>query len=463
MADILLVNAPARSARREALVMPPLGLAYLAAVAREAGHRVTMLDAFAEGLDWPEFARRVSARRYDVVGFSGMTPVIDTVERGIRICRPFAGTLVLGGPHATARRASILEEIPELDYAVHGEGEATFRALLEALDGGRVSPEIPGLITREGIGPEPPRCRDLDALPLPARDLLPNRRYRYPLCGTARVTSMITSRGCPYQCIFCDKTIFGSTWLARSAASVLAEIDEAVGRYGVQSVVFYDDLFTLNRKRLVEICEGLLARPYRITWKCEGRVNLADPEVLALMRRAGCDAIAYGVETVHPKGLAFLRKNTTPDQAREAFRRTRQAGIKTMGYFVLGIPVETYEEELETIRFAIEIGADYAQFSVLSPLLGSELHETAKANGWYAEVAAHNINDRDRLRPVLLSANWDEAKLKRIVHVAHRMFYMRLGYILKSAARVRSLNEIANLMGLGLKMVGYLFRPGAKG
>jgi radical SAM superfamily enzyme YgiQ (UPF0313 family) len=298
----------------------------------------------------------------------------------------------------------------------------------------------------------------MDSLPRPARDLLPNEKYRYPLCGNGPVTSVITSRGCPYKCIFCDKSVFGSKWRAVSAEAVLSEVDEVVQRYGVRAIVFYDDLFTLNKRRLAAVCEGLIARNYDLRWKAEGRVDGVDAETLGLMKRAGCDTIAYGVESANPAGLEYLRKKTTPDQAREAFRLTRKAGIKTTGYFILGIPVETYEDALRTIRFAVELKTDYAQFSVLSPLPNTPLYEQAKATGMYAEVAAHNIADKDRLRPVVLSENWDEEKLERIVREAHRRFYMRPGYVVSRLLRVRSGRDVANLTRLGVNVLKYLLR-----
>lgn len=462
---ILLVQAPAREPGRETLVVPPLGLAYLAAVARKAGHAVTILDAFGEGLSWEAFAQRVLAERWDVVGFSGMTPVFDTVQRAMKLCRPQTRTLVLGGPHATAVREKVLRDNAELDIAVFGEGEDTFVELLAALKAGQSPTGLPGMATREGIGPDRPLRKVLDDLPFPARDLLPNAQYRYPLCGTRRITTLITSRGCPYRCVFCDKSVFGSHWRARSAENVLTEVDEVVRTYGVQTAIFYDDLFTLKKDRLRAICEGLIARKYDLTWKAEGRVDIVDAEMLTLMRRAGCDMIAYGVESANPKGLEYLGKGTNPEMIREAFRKTRAAGIKTMGYFILGIPVETYDEAAATIRFAIEIQADYAQFSVLSPFPGTKLYEDAKTRGWYREIAAQNITDKDRIRPVVLSENWDEAKLITIVRDAHRMFYLRPSYVLRSLTRIRTLGEAGALARLGWSMVRYVFagRPAEGG
>jgi len=457
MLRILLVNAPAREVRDEPIIVPPLGLACLAAVAREAGHDVSIIDAFAESLNWKAFAERVAQSRYDVIGFTGMTPVFDTTKRAISICRPHADVTVLGGPHATAMRKSVLDDNPDLDYAIYGEGEETFLEFLSAVERGEVDSIIPGVITRDGTGSARQLRRNLDDLPFPARDLLPNRNYRYPLSGSARITTIITSRGCPYDCVFCDKNVFGSQWRARSADNVLAEIDEVVSKYDIQSIIFYDDLFTLKKERLREICEGLIERKYDISWKAEGRVDLVDEEMLVLMKRAGCDTLAYGVESANQAGLDYLGKRTTPDMAREAFRKTRAAGIRTTAYFILGIPVETYDDALNSVRFAIDIKADYAQFSVLSPLPGTRLYQEAKEKGWYHEIAAHNISDKDLLRPVLLSDNWDEEKLISIVREAHRKFYLRPSYMIRSLLRVRSLGVLRKMIALGFDMVKYAF------
>jgi anaerobic magnesium-protoporphyrin IX monomethyl ester cyclase len=454
---ILLVNPPSRHRSHEALVVPPLGLAYLAAVARREGHYVSILDAFAEGLDWKSFASRVGNQKYDIIGITGMTPVFDTVKRSIKICRPHARYLVLGGPHATAFRDTVMRDNLELDFAIYGEGERTFLELLAQLEDGDAVQDTHGIVTRDGVGPPRALWQDLDTLPFPARDLLPNDQYRYPLFGT-RSTTLITSRGCPFPCIFCDKGIFGNRWRARSADNILGEVDEAVFKYGAKAIVFYDDLFLLERRRVEAVCEGLLRRKYRIRWKAEARVDCVDKEILTLMRRAGCDVVAYGVETGNQVGLDYLEKKTNPDRIRLAFEMTRKAGIKTMGYFILGIPVETYNDALNTIQFAIELKTDYAQFSVLSPLPGTRLYDEAVRDGWYTEIAAHNISDKDLLRPVVRSPNWDEQKLISIIREAHHKFYMRPSYILKSLSNVRSLRDLGDQMKIGMKMLKYLWR-----
>ncbi len=197
---------------------------------------------------------------------------------------------------------------------------------------------------------------------------------------------MITSRGCPYHCIFCDKSIFGSKWRARSSQNVLEEIEEIVKDFKIKSIIIYDDLFTLNKQRVIEICQGILERGLRVEWKCEGRVDRVDAEMLRWMKKAGCSLIAYGVESGNQIGLDYLQKKITLAQIRQAFELTHKAGIRPMAYFILGIPVETFEQGLKTIEFARELKPEYAQFSILSPYKGTKLYEEAKAKGWYREV-----------------------------------------------------------------------------
>jgi anaerobic magnesium-protoporphyrin IX monomethyl ester cyclase len=219
-------------------------------------------------------------------------------------------------------------------------------------------------------------------------------------------------------------------WRARSVDNVLAELDEIVNRDRIKSIIFYDDLFTVNKERVAGICEGILRKKYKFDWKCEGRVNLVDLDLMKLMQRAGCRIIAYGVESANQAGLDYLNKKTTAEQIVRAFDLTHKAGIQTMAYFILGIPVETFEDELKTIELAKTINTTYAQFSVLSPYYGTKVYEDAMQKGWYREVDAHNPMDKDLKRPVILSDNWDERKLQQILKTAHREFYLRPGYVI---------------------------------
>ena len=454
---VLFIQPPPREIRKEDIVVPPLGIAYLAAVLEKNGHTVGIIDGFAEQLSFPDLEDRIGQFSPDLVGITGMTPVIDSAFKTVKAARRHTGHIVMGGPHISVYGQKIFEQAPEVDYAVQGEGELGISMLVAALDAGRDISAVPGLITRDVLNVPAAFIADLDSLPLPARHLLPNDKYTY-LLARGRVTTVFSSRGCPYQCIFCDKAVFGSQWRARSAENVLAELEHVVRELKVKSVVFYDDLFTVKKERVIEICRGILDRKLAIEWKCEGRVNIIDEESLSWMKQAGCSMIAYGIESGNQKGLDYLKKGTTIEQVRRAFELTRRAGIRPMAYFMLGIPVETYDEEIATIEFAKEIKAAYAQFSVLSPTPGTKLYDDVVKRGWYREVEAMNPLDKETKRPAILNENWDEDSLKRILKEAHKRFYLRPGYLWQLLREIRSLKELLDKATAGLNVIQWYFR-----
>ena len=456
---ILLIQPPPRKIVKENIVVPPLGIAYLAAVIEKQGHSVSIIDAFAEALDLHSLEDRVKKIAPDLIGITGMTPVIDNAFRTAGICRRYAKYVVIGGPHVSVAGSKVFEQCPDVDYVIQGEGEISFPLLVEALERNKDITNVPGVITRDFSNLPSPLIDELDSIPFPARHLLPNERYRYIL-SSGKVTTMFTSRGCPYHCVFCDKAVFGSKWRARSAANVLDEIELVRRDYGIDSIIFYDDLFTLDKKRVLEICQGIIDRELKIEWKCEGRVNLADKETLTLMKKAGCSMIAYGVESGNQKGLDYLNKGTTVEQIRNAFELTKRAGIRPMAYFVLGIPVETYDDELRTIDFAKEIKPAYAQFSVLSPVPGTKLYDAAIEMGWYREVDAQNPMDKDIKRPAIINENWDEDRLNRILREAHRRFYLSPWYIWERIKEIRALKEFVRKAMAGMKMLRWYISKG---
>ena len=454
---ILFIQPPPRYIQREDIVVPPLGIAYLAAVLEKKGHRVGIIDGFAEGLDYESLETRIREYSPDIVGITGMTPVIDTAIRTVKAARNHAKYVVMGGPHVSMVRKEIFNQSPGVDFAIQGEGESSIEILIDKIESNADVSTVPGLITRDFENPPACYIENLDSLPFPARHLLPNDRYKYIL-SSGRVTTIFSSRGCPYNCIFCDKTVFGSKWRARSAGNVLDEIELVVKDYGIKAIVFYDDLFTVKKDRVIEICRGIIDRNLGIEWKAEGRVNIVDEETLRWMKKAGCSMIAYGVESGNQKGLDYLNKGTKVEQIRRAFELTRKAGIKPMGYFVLGIPVETYEEEIGTIELAKEIRAAYAQFSVLSPTPGTKLYDDVVKMGWYREIDAQNPMDKDLKRPAIINENWDEERLNKILREAHKRFYLSPWYIWQRLKEIKSAKEFFDKVGAGIKLLKWYMR-----
>jgi len=437
---VLLARPPRRDPRDAGLSVPPLGLAYIAAAVREAGHEVDILDAYAQGWSWERFERSIARARPDVLGLSAMTPVADTAARAARVGRPHARHVILGGPHPTAVRDAVFAEMPELDAAVVGEGEEVIGPLLRWLD----QPEGPvpnGVLAPRQPFTEHQPSRDIGAITRPARELLPNQAYRYLFATRPGFGTMITSRGCPFRCSFCDKSVSGSRWRAREPVDVVDEMQELSERFGVGFINFYDDNFTLSRRRVVGICEEILRRGLDVEWKCEGRVDGVDRPLLKLMRRAGCRTVAYGVESGNPETLALLRKDVKVDQAAEAFAATRAAGLRSLAYIILGVPGESREDVRQTIRFCHDLGADYVQFSTLTAFPGTPLFAHA---GKAADV--RNPVDSDARRHTMTDLPADE--LQGLLREAWTGFYLRprpMARLLRDAVASRSIGEAMRL------------------
>ncbi|MEC7987730.1 MAG: radical SAM protein, partial [Myxococcota bacterium] len=350
--NILLLRPPRRDPWDLGLSVAPMGLAYIGASLLRAGYRVQIMDAYALGWTWQQLHQWIQRQHFDVLGLTAMTPTLDLVQKSVRLYRPYFRHIIVGGPHPTAVKEKIFEDLPAIDAAVVGEGEEVVLELMRYLSRkGDVPKGV--LIPDHPFLPAP--APDIDQLPLPARHLLPNHKYRYLFSTHPRIGTMITSRGCPFRCSFCDKSVSGSRWRARSAKDVVDELEHMQTHFGIGFVNFYDDNFTLHRARVEAICEEILRRGLRMDWKCEGRVDGVDVELLMLMKKAGCRVVAYGVESGNPQSLALLRKDVSIEKSREAFAMTKKAGLRSLAYMILGVPGETPSDVRNSIAFCREL------------------------------------------------------------------------------------------------------------
>jgi len=265
--DFVLARGPEPKGPLQSMPLPPLGMLYVAAAALRAGFRVAVLDAPGEGLDQAGFLSRLRQLRPSVVGLSGMTPMRAAIARDLSLVRPLCQRVVLGGVHATRFREAALEEFPGVDALVVGEGEEIAVALLRWWAAGWRGDPPPGVMTRGAPFVEAGAPQELGALPWPARHLVPHDRYRYLFQRRPRFTTAISSRGCPFRCTFCDKTVGGSAWRARPAEDVADELSAVARDFSVRSLCFLDDNFTLRRKRVVALCEEMIRRGLDIEWK----------------------------------------------------------------------------------------------------------------------------------------------------------------------------------------------------
>jgi radical SAM superfamily enzyme YgiQ (UPF0313 family) len=453
MLKVALINPPQRTRYPQ----PPLGLALIAAILENAGHAVSLIDANA--LDLSPGSAAAMAAGADVVGITAMTPTVGSaleIARRLKEANPGL-TIIMGGPHPTLLPEETLTSAPAVDVIVRGEGDETILDLLRALSEKRSFEGIAGITYRTGdkIVPAGDRTSivDMDALPFPAYHRLPRQMYRpHPPHGMAMpFAAMVTSRGCPYHCAYCSKPVFGSRFRAQSPARVVAEMTYLQEKFGVREIAFYDDSFTLDKKRVAAIAETIIDKGLKIAWTCETRVNLVDKELLDYMKRAGCYSVAYGIESASPDIIKTLQKDITLEQVERAVRDSRDAGLQVVGYFMLGSPGETTATIRQTIDFAKKLRVDVAQFSVTTPFPGTELYDIymrgrEKSPAWESFVYAGTDNPTT---PIFEGDNLTRADLAMWIRRAYRRFYLRPSYVWQRLRRCTSPGEIRmNLKGL---------------
>jgi radical SAM superfamily enzyme YgiQ (UPF0313 family) len=439
-----------------------LGLLYVAGALERAGRTVAVVDAAAEKLDDRGFRARVRELGAPVVGLSGMTPMRNLIGRTAGLVRDLTDRIVLGGVHATRFADEALDEFPDIDALVVGEGEIPAPALLEWWDSGEPGDPPPGVRVRNRPFHEASPPQDLAALPRPARHLVPTEAYGYLFQTRSPITTFISSRGCPFRCSFCDKTISGSPWRARPAEDVVDELQEVVERHGVRYVCIFDDNFTLRRSRVEAICEEIIRRRLDIHWKCEARVDGVTPDLCRLMHRAGCRTVAFGIESGNQESLDFLRKDQDLGKMRAAIAATRSADIETVGYVLVGIPGETPSTTMRTLDFALQTEMDFIQFSTLSPFPGTDLYDLAMDKGWFVESTVTNPVDSEEHRATLLPPGWSEADLDRTLRKLYGGFYLRPRWLARQAWRAGKQGTLLPRARLGLRVARWCLSAGPR-
>ena len=355
---------------------PPLGLSYVAAACEAAGATVRIFDFIVSRYTPEKLAAALDSFRPDAVGAASVTMNFHKAAAIIQDVKRYNPEIVtmMGGPHVSFDIENTLRSYPEIDLIVVGEGEQTLSELVPVLNSPEEWERIRGIaFRRDGavhVTPARALIEDLDALPLPARHLLPMSRYLalgYPV-------SIITSRGCPNKCIFClGRKMVGFKGRFRNPKLVVDEIEQILA-YGFTRINIADDLFTANKQRVSALCEEILHRGVKFTWSAFARVNTVDRELLAIMKEAGCDAISFGIESGNSEMLKRIKKGITIEQAREATRICKEAGITTHASFMVGLPGETPETLAETARFAQDLGI-YFGYHMLAPFPGTTVRE----------------------------------------------------------------------------------------
>jgi anaerobic magnesium-protoporphyrin IX monomethyl ester cyclase len=372
--------------------LPPHQFLYLGAVAREMGWEPSILDGPAEGVPLGECATRALEGDPSVLGFSATTMSIAkaaVVAAEIKRRRPDVVILV-GGPHVTALPVETFEKLPAFDLGCVGEGENVLRQVLGHLERGEDPREVAGLVAARDDGTVialPPSHEevDLDALPPLAWDLLSDFPARYHAAATylnrTPFTDLIVSRGCRYRCTFCDNNTFGRSIRALPLPAILDNVDRLVRQHGIKSFFFTDDSLMTLKELFVELCEELIRRDYGVEWSINVRTSEVNPEILALMRRAGCWQVSYGIESGSWEILKRIKKAATPRMHERALFQTREAGIKNNAYIIIGFPGETHETLAETEAFLKRVPIDTLRLTYFTPFPNTDITEDLAGNG----------------------------------------------------------------------------------
>ena len=466
--DLLLINPPITLEERYGSFAsvgsqaPPLGLCYLASSAKKFGYSVQIIDAPALDMDLTRTMAEIVKIDAELIGLTASTVSIyrasdlakELKERGTK------ASILIGGPHVSSLPIETLEEFKEFDIGVINEGEFIVPEIIACYKEGGSIGDIAGLVYREGeeVVLSPPRknIEDIDSIPYPAWDLLPYLPKSYKPSPHSYLklpsSSLMSSRGCNGTCTFCARPFMGEKYRGHSAHYTVGMIDHLVKAYGIRDIMFYDDNFLLDKKRVQTICEEILNRKYKISWSCLARPEAIADDLFKLIKRAGCWQIAYGIESADQTILNNVKKRVTVERVEEVIRKTNEAGIHSRGYFMVGCPGETKETVEKTTRFLITSSLRDFHVTFCTPMPGAELFETAQQYGEFAR----DLKKLGFWDPVFIPKGMTKQQLIDAHMRMYRKFYLRpsviLRYLIKCIIRP---STIANYAIAGLNVVKY--------
>lgn len=439
-------------------LFPPLGLMYIASyLKKHTAHEAEILDASVQKLSYDEIRERIKKFKPDIVGITAMTYMFYDTVSVARMAKEAGGDIHVnfGGPHVNIFPQETLE-LPEVDSITLGEGEVTFTELVESYSKKKSLKGIRGVAYKENgnIFYNQPRelIQDIDILPYPDRRSIDYKKYYNIMSKNSVSTTLITSRGCPNRCIFCD--IPHKTIRYRSVDNVLVEIKDCLA-LGIKEIYFYDDTFNLNKSRVMEFCNKVIEEGLKFSWTFRGRVKPLDEEILERLKAAGCERIQLGVESGTEEVLNTIKKGITLDEVKRAFSLTKKYGISTSAYFMMGFPGETREMILRTIKFAKELNPDYVAFSITQPFPNTELYRMGlernifKTDFWRGFAKNPVIG----FTPPLWEEFLSREELRRLHRYALKSFYLRPKYLFKTLLECKSLIEFKRKFLGGLSLL----------
>jgi radical SAM superfamily enzyme YgiQ (UPF0313 family) len=449
---VLLINPsyPFEEVPRLLVTLP-----YVAAALRAEGHEVEILDLLLARTTPEKIERRMERLRPEVVGITSVTlnhHIAEGIAEVVRKCDERV-PVVMGGPHVSFEIEGSFSALPALDFIAIGEGEHTMVELARTLEGRMDVRDVRGLAWRDRGSGEVVRNAarpledDLDSLPNPARELVPLPRY---LAFDAHA-SVLTSRGCPYECIFCSAPAWTGRKVRYRKPSLCVDEIEGLAALGFTEITIEDDLFTLYRRHFLAVCNELIRRGTGIRWNAFSRVDTITPEIIATMAEAGCQAICFGVESGNQEMLDLVKKKSNLAKVKEAMRMSQDAGIVALASFIIGLPGETEATLRKTVEFARELHEEFGSlygFHILSPFPGTEVRDRAAEYGleiltsdWRSYDANHVVSRTAGASPEAIQAvadEYDETMSRYLRYQDHLYATGQLsGFELKSYLRRR--------------------------
>ena len=473
MTDILCIVPPFSYGKIDALSSkcPNLGIGIIAAVIENLGYDIKILDCFGLELTKGEIIKDIEKHNPNIILIGAVTANFRISKELLKEAKEINRSVIniIGGPHVTINPESAFEEKGLCDYVVIGEAEDTIVELLGHIKNKSniKKEEIKGIIYKEDndkvIKTEKRGVLNpLDKLPIPAYHLFPMDKYHsYGWLDLGRkFTTMITSRGCPFKCVFCQSSIQAVYWRQRSAEKVFDEIKLLYDKYDIRHIYFQDDEFCVNHQRVIDICKKIKDSEMDLVWECLTRVNHMDDELLSTMASAGCKSIIFGIETGYEEGFKKINKPITCDMVIKAVRMAQKYGIMVKVSFIMGFPWEGKEEMKKTIKFAKKVNADITFFNVLNPYPQTPIYNEVIANNLFEQpdnYEGHIIHGTD---PLLRTKKLTAKQLRYWSGRAVLEFYLRPSYIFRKLVKVKSFKELKrnlfggnNYLGVAVKKV----------
>jgi len=430
-------------------IIPPLGLMYIASVLEKHGFEVKIIDCYLEKSKI-NLGRILKKESPDIVGISAATPTFGYVTRIAKmISDNFPDIfIVIGGYHVSAIPRQALSS-GLFDAGVIGEGEITFLELVKELQ--KKYPKlnkIKGLAIKKSnkiiFTKSRPFIKNLDSTPFPARHLVPPLSRYNPTPASYKklpVGILISTRGCPSRCTFCDRAVFGCSYRERSPSNVLDEVEELIYRFGAKELKFFDDTFTLNKKRLFDICDEFNKRKIDIEWSCLTKANLVSKEMLMKMKKAGCWQVLFGLESGDPEILKSLNKGITLEQGERAVKLAKKVGLSVRTDFLMGVPGENLTTMGKTLEFAKKINPSFAHFNKFNPYPGTQIYTRLVKEGYRFDLD-NFYSQLDHLQGIYSPKGISKKQLGEFVSKSYKRFYLRPRYIFNRLFEIRDFESL---------------------